>query len=358
MSDSGRLRPPLPIVLVLALVVGWFGRERFDALNAPERAVATHAQEMDLLRERLDRFTEEHKRHPTGKDVSELREALRLRDVVIDEIKARSKAVKSVLEIHARGVGLLHGTFLFERMVDGKAAPATDPDGKTWVADYLGSAFLVTRAGHLATNRHVAQPWWNNSTVAPLLESGFEPRFTHLSVTFPDHTPIDVDPRTIRVSSDDLDLATLQVDAKAVETVPVLPLHQGSLEKLRGTDVILLGYPTGLTALLARAERSAAKEILEAGTDLHEWIELLARRRLVSPIITRGALSEVFRRRLVYDAMTQSGGSGGPVFGLDGTVIGVNFAMTRDFQGSNFGVPIAHLKALLPPDERPAGPQR
>ena len=74
----------------------------------------------------------------------------------------------------------------------------------------------------------------------------------------------------------------------------------------------------------------------------------LAKRDAISPVITQGALNEVKERRLVYDAETTSGGSGGPVFGPDGTVIGINFAMTPDFDGSNFGVPILFAKKLLP----------
>ncbi len=53
-------------------------------------------------------------------------------------------------------------------------------------------------------------------------------------------------------------------------------------------------------------------------------------------------------RRLVYDAETTSGGLGGPVFGPDGTVIGINFVITSDFDGSNFGVPIHFARKLLP----------
>jgi S1-C subfamily serine protease len=58
-------------------------------------------------------------------------------------------------------------------------------------------------------------------------------------------------------------------------------------------------------------------------------------------------LNEVRERRLVYDAETTSGGSGGPVFGPDGSVVGVNFAVTRDFSGSNFWVPIHFARPLL-----------
>ncbi len=39
---------------------------------------------------------------------------------------------------------------------------------------------------------------------------------------------------------------------------------------------------------------------------------------------------------------------GGPVFGADGSVIGVNFAITRDFDGSNFGIPVRFARELLP----------
>jgi len=74
----------------------------------------------------------------------------------------------------------------------------------------------------------------------------------------------------------------------------------------------------------------------------------LAAKGAIAPVITQGALNEVRERRLVYDAETTFGGSGGPVFASDGTVIGVNFAVTRDFGGANFGVPIEFARRLLP----------
>ena len=126
----------------------------------------------------------------------------------------------------------------------------------------------------------------------------------------------------------------------------------GFLPIPRRERVVLFGYPTGLNAMLARAEPELVSEVVSAATNTKELIAELAKRRAISPIITQGALNEVRERRLVYDAETTSGGSGGPVFGPDGSVVGVNFAVTRDFDGSNFGVPIRFARALLPSQDQ------
>jgi S1-C subfamily serine protease len=76
-------------------------------------------------------------------------------------------------------------------------------------------------------------------------------------------------------------------------------------------------------------------------------VQELARRKLIRPLVTQGHLGVVASDRLVYDAQTTSGGSGGPVFDNSGKVIGVNFAMLSGFSGSNFAVPIAHAAKML-----------
>jgi S1-C subfamily serine protease len=52
-------------------------------------------------------------------------------------------------------------------------------------------------------------------------------------------------------------------------------------------------------------------------------------------------------RRIAYDARTAEGGSGAPVFGPTGRVIGVNFAVLAGNQASNFAVPIQYGVSLL-----------
>jgi S1-C subfamily serine protease len=78
-------------------------------------------------------------------------------------------------------------------------------------------------------------------------------------------------------------------------------------------------------------------------------MEELARYRLIKPVVTPGHIGDVLPDKIVYDAQTTSGGSGGPLFNNQGKVIGISFAMVRDFSGSNFAIPIGYAESLLKP---------
>jgi S1-C subfamily serine protease len=67
----------------------------------------------------------------------------------------------------------------------------------------------------------------------------------------------------------------------------------------------------------------------------------------IEPLYTQGIVGQVTDAMIVYDATTSTGGSGGPVVALDGTVIAVNTAVLVQFSGSNLGVPARHVRALL-----------
>ena len=64
-------------------------------------------------------------------------------------------------------------------------------------------------------------------------------------------------------------------------------------------------------------------------------------------LITQRHLGDVLPDKIIYDAQTTSGGSGGPLFNRKGKVIGINYAVVRDFWGSNFGIPAGFAQAFL-----------
>src|SRR5207245_1194937 len=80
-----------------------------------------------------------------------------------------------------------------------------------------------------------------------------------------------------------------------------------------------------------------------------EVVNELLRRKLIRPLVTQGHIGDVLPDKIVYDAQTTSGGSGGPLINRDGEVIGVTFAVVKGFGGSNFGVPIRFAQPLLKP---------
>jgi len=112
--------------------------------------------------------------------------------------------------------------------------------------------------------------------------------------------------------------------------------------------VIVLGYPTGIQALLARVEPTFVEQLLAGGPlDFWELAETLAAGGHIAPLATVGVIGQVTAGSVVYDAETTHGGSGGPVLDLGGSVVAVNAAVLPEFGGSNLGVPAAEAAKLV-----------
>ena len=111
--------------------------------------------------------------------------------------------------------------------------------------------------------------------------------------------------------------------------------------------MVLMGYPAGLDGLMARVddkERSGLS--LNRRTSLKAVLNELATRGLILPLTTQGHISDLRTRKIVHDAATTDGGSGGPIFGANGKVIGINQAVL-DNSPAKFGVPIRYGIELL-----------
>ena len=165
--------------------------------------------------------------------------------------------------------------------------------------------------------------------------------------------PAPGDPRAfvteIEEISKDADLATMRIKMQDLKR-PVLTIDSGKGAAVTGEPVVLMGYATGLAAILARTDEDTAQQIMShSGTDVSQVLDELARRNLIHPLITQGHIGDILPDKIVFDAQTTSGGSGGPLFNKDGKVIGVTYAVLKGFGGSNFGIPIRFSEPLLVP---------
>jgi S1-C subfamily serine protease len=226
---------------------------------------------------------------------------------------------------------------------DPSGGPVTslDGDGPLVEIQFTGSAFLAGDDDLLVTNRHVAIPWSADRAAAAMVERGFEPHI-RLLVYVPG--VVESFEATLAAASENWDLAVLR--APGVSDV-AHPLPVARVAPDVGDEVLVLGYPAGLDALLARSGRVFVDSVLRARPDFWRVARQLSEAQLIQPLASRGIVSQVTPASVVYDAETTRGGSGGPVLSLEGEVVAVTFAVMEQFGGSNLGVPASEVLLLL-----------
>jgi hypothetical protein len=147
--------------------------------------------------------------------------------------------------------------------------------------------------------------------------------------------------------SQEADLALVHGDLSGLQR-QILKLDSRNNSAVSGEELISVGYATGLDAILARAGDETVKQIVKASAGEPKLVLAeLAKRKLIRPLVTQGHVGDVLPDKIVYDAQTTSGGSGGPLLVRDGGVIGVTYAIVKGFGGSNFGIPIRYATPLL-----------
>ncbi len=211
--------------------------------------------------------------------------------------------------------------------------------------DIFGTGFLVRRDGRIVTNHHVAEPWWKNDELKELLDRGAAAYVLSYKAYFPGSSE-GIAAKLDRVSQQ-ADIATLKLEAPAPPHATLVELDERSNASVTGEPVVLIGYPTGIEGILARAGSDVAQKIASDTRDVNQIVSQLASQQLIRPTTTQGHIGDVLPDKIVYDAVTTSGGSGGPLFNRSGKVIGVNFAVLNGFGGSNLAVPVRYADELL-----------
>ncbi len=331
----------LVVILLAALVVSMVYLSRQSQyLEERLAAESSFTQGISELLQRTERDA------ITSEDLANLRAQLEKR---VDALEARSIASRKIIAEASKSIVFLQGSYsYFDKDSDMPLRyvgldPAGQPygtpegpvvtlegDGPIVELQYTGTAFVVGAQDILITNRHVAVPWENNPAHEQFEAMGLIPKFERFIGYLPGvEKPFDVQ---LVAASDDADVAVLRCSAAPSE---VRPLVTGSNPVHPGDEVIVMGYPTGVRAMLARTDTNFLDEIREEG-NLDFWVvvERLSAASLITPLATRGIVGQVTLDAVAYDAETTRGGSGGPVLNMRGEVIAINTAIMPEFGGS------------------------
>jgi S1-C subfamily serine protease/DNA-binding NarL/FixJ family response regulator len=282
----------------------------------------------------------------------------------LDRLENEGRVAETIVQTYGPSVCLLHVVVEFRDKDSGQLIRiSTDATGKPRVddkgmvsldtegtgtplqLDFFGTGFLVASDGRLLTNHHVAEPWWGDEELKQLLDRGAAAFALSYTAYFPGTTQ-GIAAKVDRISPQ-ADLATLKLQTPIPLHTALLKLDDRNEASVTGDPVVLIGYPTGIEGILARAGSDITRQVAENAHEVTQILSQMAAQRLIRPTTTQGHIGDVLKDKIVYDAATTSGGSGGPLFNRDGKVIGVNTAILKDFAGSNLAVPVRYADELM-----------
>ena len=220
-------------------------------------------------------------------------------------------------------------------------------NGPPFIRDFVGTGFHIG-GGYVVTNRHLAvEPWTADEGVKSLGQSVHgQFRVTRIVAFFPGiRQPFVV--RVRQTSREDVAVGMLEAKELPAE-LPALPLDSDPDTAMIGGTVVMMGYPSGEDRLMATIPEAEARSLRErCGASAETLLACLSDRNYIKPLTTQGHISDLQGRSIVYDARNAVGGSGSPLFGPKGRVIGVNFATFTEMEGQNYAVPIKYIYPIL-----------
>lgn len=277
-------------------------------------------------------------------------------------LEKQDKFAESVVQKYGPSVCLLHIVVEFpdkesgrplQVVVDANGRPQVDEKemakldvggGEPFLrVDAFGTGFLAGPAGTILTNHHVVEPWWQDHDLKQ--DHDVDARVVAYEAYFPGKSSA-IRAKLGRISSE-ADVATLRLEGPPPAHVELLELDARSDASLAGEPVVLMGYPTGVEGILARSNSDVVLKITAGTQDVSQIMSRIALQQLIRPTTTQGHIGDVLKDKIVYDAATTSGGSGGPLFNRNGKAIGINFAELEGFGGSNLAVPARYATELL-----------
>lgn len=310
-SETAKLRTALVALAFLVVSsVGaayWAGHRESRAQLDELRALVADDASSSLLRARLAGIGDSAIIATLGR----VDESLRVR--VSGASPAEAQALRA--EIERRNAAQRSLASIDLPAINARNAPATaflvaELGGKP----YAGTAFAITPAGLLVTNRH-------------LVEMGGA-KATRLAVKFRDRREW-LGAHTVKVATGaDDDLALIQLDEPA--EVPVIAgIAASGGDAREGAPVVTIGYPLGTdTRMEGTGDDFAAKSTLFPGT-----------------------ISKRLSSLIQIAAWAGHGSSGSPVLGAEGLVIGVVWGGPRDSNGQLvYAVPGDRLAAFVRPE--------